>query len=171
MFKTKTLYTIETTSTLLALYQSDRIYRVQRRFNDFKKLYATLKEVDDYKGFSIPPLPEDATSLTSYMVHSDAFLRERRQKLESFLRLLSAHETIRFDQLFCKFLTYDGDFEETTGSDSRLYGRVRTVLNRLPNVEGLELDLDFFNTFVSFQFHYETQGEGQIIEDEKLKPI
>ena len=68
-------YTIETKSTLLSLYDKDKVYKVSRRFNDFKRLYLALKEVDDYKGFSIPPLPDDASGLSSYVVHSDEFIR------------------------------------------------------------------------------------------------
>ena len=81
------------------------MYQVRRRFNDFKRLYSALKQVDEYKGFSIPPLPEEATDITSYVIHSDTFIKERRQKLDSFLRLLTAHETIRYDELLCRFLT------------------------------------------------------------------
>ena len=79
MFKSAvTYYTLETKSTLLGLYNKDKVYTVRRRFNDFKRLYSALRTVDEYKGFSIPPLPEDATSITSYAVHSDSFIKERR---------------------------------------------------------------------------------------------
>ena len=79
MFKSAiTYYTLETKSTLLGLYNKDKLYTVRRRFNDFKRLYSALRTVDEYKGFSIPPLPEDATSITSYVVHSDSFIKERR---------------------------------------------------------------------------------------------
>lgn len=106
MFKgSVTFYHIEAKSTLLSLYNKDKVYKVRRRFNDFKRLHQALRQVDEYKGFSIPPLPEEASSITSYVVHSDAFIKERRQKLDSFLRLLTAHETIRFDELLCRFLT------------------------------------------------------------------
>ena len=106
MFKASVAYYIvQTKSTLLNLYNKDKVYEVRRRFNDFKRLYSALKQVDEYKGFSIPPLPEEATDYTSYVIHSDTFIKERRQKLESFLRLLTAHETIRSDELLCRFLT------------------------------------------------------------------
>ena len=96
MFKASVAYyCVQTKSTLLNLYNKDKVYDVRRRFNDFKRLYSALRQVDEYKGFSIPPLPEEATDITSYMIHSDTFIKERRQKLDSFLRLLTAHETIR----------------------------------------------------------------------------
>lgn len=79
MFKASVAYyCLQTKSTLLSLYNKDRVYEVRRRFNDFKRLYSALKQVDEYKGFSIPPLPEDATDLTSYVIHSDTFIKERR---------------------------------------------------------------------------------------------
>lgn len=93
--KSVTFYTVETSSSLTTLYEVGKLYKVNRRFNDFKKLYHALREVEEYRGFSIPPLPEDATSYSSYLVHNDDFLKERMQKLDSFLRLLTAHDTIR----------------------------------------------------------------------------
>ena len=79
MFKQPiTYYTIKSTSTLLSLYEKDKEYVVQRRFNDFKRLYSALNQVDEYQGYSIPPLPEDATSYSSYVVHNDSFIKERR---------------------------------------------------------------------------------------------
>ena len=98
MFKSSvTYYIIETRSTLSSNYQKDKVYEVRRRFNDFKRLHSAIKQVDAYKGFSIPPLPEEASGLTSYVIHNENFIKERRQKLDSFLRLLTAHESIRFD--------------------------------------------------------------------------
>ena len=152
MFKSAiTYYTLETKSTLLGLYNKDKLYTVRRRFNDFKRLYSALRTVDEYKGFSIPPLPEDATSITSYVVHSDSFIKERRQKLDSFLRLLTAHETIRFDELLCRFLTQP-NFDDENLADPYLYGKFKAMLKGMPNTRGLSFDLDSLNTFVSFQF-------------------
>ena len=53
-----TYYTIKTKSTINGLYESGKEYKVDRRFNDFKRLYYALKQVDQYKGCSIPLLPE-----------------------------------------------------------------------------------------------------------------
>ena len=97
------------------------------------------------------------------MVHSEDFITERKQKLESFLRLLAAHESIRLDQLLCKFLTQT-TFDENV-SDPYLYGKFKAVKDRLPNVSGLSFDIDSLNTFVSFQFN--VAGEA---EPEELKP-
>ena len=107
-----------------------------------------MKQVEEYKGFSIPPLPEEATTYKSYMVHNETFIAERKQKLENYLRLLAAHESIRLDPLLCRFLTQTS-FDENV-SDPYLYGKFKTVLNRLPNVSGLSFDIDSLNTFVSF---------------------
>jgi hypothetical protein len=64
-----------------------------------------LKEVDEYKGLSIPPLPDATTNLKSIVRHDDSFLKERRTNLNNFLRLLTAHPKMRLDELLCKFLT------------------------------------------------------------------
>ena len=42
MFKSVTLYQLETQSTLIGLYSQGRLYKVERRFNDFKKLHELL---------------------------------------------------------------------------------------------------------------------------------
>ena len=42
MFKSVTLYQIETSSTLIGLYDRGKVYKVERRFNDFKKLHEQL---------------------------------------------------------------------------------------------------------------------------------
>ena len=97
------------------------------------------------------------------MVHSDDFIKERRQKLESFLRLLAAHDSIRLDQLLCRFLTQP-TFDESV-SDPFLYSKFKSVRNRLPNVSGLSFDMDSLNTFVSFQFNVNAEAE-----DDDLKP-
>ena len=150
MFKSSiTYYLLETKSTLLSLYNKDKVYHVRRRFNDFKRLYSALRQVDEYKGFSIPPLPEEATSLTSYVMHSDAFIKERRQKLDSFLRLVTAHEVIRFDELLCRFLTQPS-FDDENLADPYLYGKFKAIVKSMPNTSGLSFDLDSLNTFVSF---------------------
>jgi hypothetical protein len=56
---------------LLSRYQPNKTYKVERRFNDFKNLYLALKEVEEYKGLSIPPLPESTPSLKSFIKHDD----------------------------------------------------------------------------------------------------
>ena len=151
MFKSSvTYYTLETKSTLLSLYNKDKTYTVRRRFNDFKRLYSALRSVDQYKGFSIPPLPEEATTYTSLLVHSDAFIKERRQKLDSFLRILTAHETIRLDELLCRFLT-QSTFDDDNLADPYLYGKFKKITDGMPNMSGLSFDLDSLNSLVSFQ--------------------
>ena len=74
--KGTTYYTIETTSTLPG-YERNRAYKVDRRFNDYKRLYQALTNTEQYKGFVIPPLPEETTSYASYFVHDDGFLKDR----------------------------------------------------------------------------------------------
>lgn len=103
------------------------------------------------------------TSLTSIVKHDEAFLKERRTNLNNFLRLVTAHPKIRLDELLCKFLTQP-DFED--GSiDPYLYGKVKRMLGILPNTNGLRLDLDFVNTFLTFKM------AGADTEDECLRPV
>ena len=59
IFKTITYYELETTSSLLNLYELNKVYGVARRFNDFKQLHDQLVSCEDYKGFAIPPLPSE----------------------------------------------------------------------------------------------------------------
>lgn len=132
----------------MSRYQPKKVYKVERRYNDFKNLYLALKEVDEYKGLSIPPLPDAVTSLTSLVKHDDAFLKERKTNLNNFLRLITAHPKIRLDELLCKFLTQP-DFEDAS-IEPYMYGKVKRLLSHLPNTHGLRLDLDFVNTFLSF---------------------
>ena len=150
MFKgSVTYYEIETRSSLASLYTKDKLYSVKRRFNDFKRLYSALRQVEQYKGFSIPPLPEEASGLTSYVVHSENFIKERRQKLDSFLRLLTAHESIRHDELLCRFLTQPS-FDDDNLADPYLYGKFKAIVGSLPNTSGLSFDLDSLNTLLAF---------------------
>eukprot|EP00354_Favella_ehrenbergii_P005667 CAMPEP_0170464156 /NCGR_PEP_ID=MMETSP0123-20130129/8996_1 /TAXON_ID=182087 /ORGANISM="Favella ehrenbergii, Strain Fehren 1" /LENGTH=205 /DNA_ID=CAMNT_0010729763 /DNA_START=635 /DNA_END=1252 /DNA_ORIENTATION=- len=161
MFKSSvTYYTIETKSTLLGLYSKNKTYTVQRRFNDFKRLHSALRSVEQYRGFSIAPLPEESNGLTSYVVHSDTFIKERRQKLDSFLRLLTAHEVIRFDELLCRFLTQPS-FDDDNLADPYLYGKFKKMVGSLPNTTGLSLDLDSLNTLLSFQLGSALSGSSQ----------
>ena len=47
MFKgSVTYYEIETRSSLASLYTKDKVYQVKRRFNDFKRLYSALRQVE-----------------------------------------------------------------------------------------------------------------------------
>ena len=108
------------------------------------------------------------------MIHSDTFIKERRQKLDSFLRLLTAHETIRFDELLCRFLTQP-NFDDDNLADPYLYGKFKGILKNMPNTNGLSFDLDSLNTFVSFQFgsvstHSLSQGGSVDTEPDELKP-
>ena len=69
-------YVIQTNSTLPG-FEANRVYKVDRRFDHFKMLYRTLTEDEEYKGFVIPPLPEESTGITSFIYHDENFLKER----------------------------------------------------------------------------------------------
>ena len=83
--KSYSLFKVETCSTLLNLYEPDRVYQVERRFNDFKQLHEQLQSNKEYEGFAIPLLPQEASSYTDYFVHSQTFLTERQVALERYL--------------------------------------------------------------------------------------
>ena len=119
--------------------------------------------MEEYQGLSIPPLPDAVTSLTSIVKHDEAFLRERKSNLNNFLRLITAHPKIRLDELLCKFLTQQ-DFEDGA-IDPYLYGKLKRMMQHLPNTHGLRLDLDFVNTFLTFKM------TGTDAEDDCLKPV
>lgn len=119
-----------------------------------------MKEVDEYKGLSIPPLPDAVTSISSIVKHDDTFLKERRTNLNNFLRLITAHPKIRLDELLCKFLTQT-EFEDAS-IDPYLYGKVKRMMRNLPNTHGMRLDMDFVNTFMTFTFAK---------EDDQLRPL
>jgi len=113
--------------------------------------------------------------LTSYVVHSEAFIKERRHKLDSFLRLLTAHETIRYDELLCRFLTQP-NFDDDNLADPYLHGKFKSILRGLPNTSGLSFDMDSLNTFLSFQFGSTLKGSqgsalGADSEVEELMPL
>ncbi len=111
--KSYTLFRIETRSTLKNLYEPDRVYQVERRFNDFKQLHEQLTQTQDYQGYGIPPLPEEAKSYSDYFVHSEGFLKDRRAALERYLQVISTHEHIRFDIDLKTFLTAQ-DYKSTS---------------------------------------------------------
>ena len=59
ILKSTTLYRVETKSNLLNLYEHNKVYSVERRFNDFKQLHESLSSNPNYQGFALPPLPVD----------------------------------------------------------------------------------------------------------------
>lgn len=61
--KTTTFYHIEVKTELEGFQNNDKPLRVERRFNDFKQLHESLSINPDYKGYALPPLPQD----NSYM--------------------------------------------------------------------------------------------------------
>lgn len=46
--KSTTLYRLETKSGLLNMYEKNKLYVVERRFNDFKQLHENLSNHPDY---------------------------------------------------------------------------------------------------------------------------
>ena len=85
--------------------------------------------------------------------------------MESFLRIIAANESMRLDQLLCKFLTLI-NFEESM-SDPYLYVKFKAMRDQMPNISGLPFDKDLLNAFVSFKIKtsYDTEPD-----ELKLRP-
>ena len=80
------------------------MHLVERRFSDFEYLLQQLQLNENFKNFVLPSLPEK--KLIGNM--DDEFIKERRDKLEGFLRyLLDKDNRIKSDQTINAFLTYD----------------------------------------------------------------
>lgn len=72
-----------------------------RRFSDFEWLQKQLQDNDEYRGLIIPPLPEK-----KYLGNLDQqFVEKRREELESFLKVVASHSTLKFDPHLRAFLT------------------------------------------------------------------
>jgi len=74
MFSNGTTFFIVESEGTLTGFEPGKKYRVERRFKHFKSLYQTLTEDERYKGYVIPPLPQESDGVSSYFVHSDAFI-------------------------------------------------------------------------------------------------
>lgn len=84
-------------------YDHDKFYRVDRRFSDFEYLFNKLKDQVNYKGLLIPNMP------TKQYLGSlnDEFLNQRKEGLNTFLKLLTTHSTLKYDLELRAFLTVD----------------------------------------------------------------
>lgn len=144
--KSYSLFKVETKSTLLNLYDPDRVYQVERRFNDFKQLHDQLSSNKDYEGFGIPLMPPDASSYSDYFMHSESFLTERQVALERYLQVVSTHEHMRFDVALQNFLTAS-DYKS---SATPYLKKLQVAIRELPNISSILLDKDSAEAYMNY---------------------
>ncbi len=105
-----------------------------RRFSDFEWLITKLQEFEHYKGLIIPPLPEK-----KYFGNlGDDFIDKRRYELETFLKVIATHQTLKFDPQLKMFLTSE-DLENYKSNPSA-YEKVMSMYDYLPNVRDLNVN-------------------------------
>ena len=87
-----TVFIVQTKSNL-PQYKEKEVHIVERRFSEFEFLLSKLQE--EYTNFVLPSLPEK-----KYIGSMDeTFIKERREKLEGFLRhLMQIDQRIRADK-------------------------------------------------------------------------
>lgn len=88
-------------------------------------------------------MPQD-NSYKQYLVHSGEFVAERARGLEHFLRVITAHSQIRFDENLKVFLT-STDFKSL---DNPYSHKLKNLLKSLPNLGQVGLDKDAFDAYV-----------------------
>lgn len=99
-------YKIQTRASQHGLYDSEKVYSVERRFNDFKALHKHLSGNPAYAGYGIPKLPAEAASWSGWLLgESEEFVRERKTALEVYLCSVAAKEALRRDNELFTFLT------------------------------------------------------------------
>eukprot|EP00347_Sterkiella_histriomuscorum_P012397 403368732 len=127
-----TQYQLETRSKLPS-YDPTRVYIVQRRFNDFEWMHQKLSEDKSYKGLMIPPLPEK-----KFVGKLDNnFIEKRKEELESYLRVITTHNILKFDQQIFAFLTIE-EFEQYRQNPTA-FEKVISYANYLPSVKNISI--------------------------------
>ena len=127
-----TVYTLQTTSQLPS-YDHNKLYKVDRRFSDFEYLYNKLQEMVNYRGLIIPNLPPK-----QYLGSlSNDFLNQRKDGLNTFLRILTTHSTLKYDLELRAFLTVE-DYK-LYRTDPMATEKVRELYNQLPRLRDLSI--------------------------------
>lgn len=117
----------------LPSYDPNKVYLIQRRFADYEWLHYQLSDNENYKGLIIPPLPEK-----KYLGNLDnQFIEKRKEELDNFLKVISTHQILKFDQQLCAFLTLD-DFDKYRVNPSA-FQKVLEYADYIPNVKNLSI--------------------------------
>jgi len=100
--------------------------------------------------------------------HSQEFINQRKQGLENFLRVITAHETIMFDDMLFNFLTeeeLDDSFD-----NPKLYAQAMQAIERYPYLKDIgAYDYDFLSTLVSFHMSQNKDEAACLVPYEHLK--
>ena len=127
--KTYTAYHIET------VFDKDsarpQTYKVDRRFSQFEKLLAYLRQ---FPGQVIPELPKKR-----FFNSSEQVIEQRRAELEKFLRTLLRNKELREDAAVRYFLTQQDDFDDFLGNVG-LYSWAYTSMMSI-NTKNLSFDM------------------------------
>mmetsp|Transcript_40835 Transcript_40835/g.39424 ORF Transcript_40835/g.39424 Transcript_40835/m.39424 type:complete len:125 (-) Transcript_40835:771-1145(-) len=67
------------------------------------------------------------------------FIEERRQELETFLRVIASHQTLRFDPQLKEFLTFEDAFEKYK-SNPTAYEKAIGYMEYIPRVKNLSMN-------------------------------
>ncbi|CDW80844.1 sorting nexin 3 [Stylonychia lemnae] len=132
----------------LPKYDPNKVYITQRRFTDFEWLFNQLRSNEFYKGLIVPPLPEK-----KYLGNMDAqFLEKRREDLDNFLRVVSTHTTIKFDDSLFAFLV-SPDIEELKQNPGALQVIIEKIqyIPKLKDMSLSEMSYAIQTTFVGEQ--------------------
>lgn len=96
--------TYDVTSSLSK--QSNTLFRVKRRYQDFSWLYSTLKK--ECRTAVVPPIPERHSILDMLIDRfSPDFIKKRQLALERFLRRVNEHPILCGSVAFSEFLQKD----------------------------------------------------------------
>jgi hypothetical protein len=102
---------------------------VRRRFSDFEYLLKNLQDNVEYQSIMLPSLPDK-----KYIGNSDdQFIKERRHKLEGFLRhLLDQDNRIKADSMIKAFLTHDAkQWLETKKNPTSYLSQMKSLANAM----------------------------------------
>ena len=114
--KTVTFYEVEITSHI-----TQKAFTIQRRYNEFKTLHATLSKVY----LNLPPIP--GTSF--FKITSEEQLNKRKNELEKFLRECVQRKDIFLNVDFRNFLELEKNAPEVLANDVKnIYDYKKLVL-------------------------------------------
>lgn len=93
-------------NSVIKYYVEFKGNKVLRRFSEFEKLINVLRE--KYEGCILPKLPPKEgikAGMNYFWGIDEAFLEERKKKLEELLNRLLANRFVNHDKILLKFLT------------------------------------------------------------------
>lgn len=86
--------------------KADQIFKVRRRYNDFKWLYDTLKASEPFR--FVGPMPPKGITIDRF---GEEFIAERMSLLNDFMTVLSKHPVFTESKILKEFLSSQLDFK------------------------------------------------------------